>query len=148
MTIDIWNASLWGQCEDSEGSRCTSYSQEPHEPGHKAVTGPVEDFQEPSKEWGSDGHTDEPTLDRVRDEQGGRRLVESMCLLEHKGLVDTQGQRRDGRREVEKANEENGLSGLRRRGQTAYTLRCQSTRTSSPYPSLNTRDPAVDHAHG
>lgn len=88
------------------------YAQEGHEPRDEAVPRPAEDPEEAGEERGADDEADEPALQQVGDEERGRSFVESVLLLEDKGLVDGEREGGQTRDEEEGERKGNGLQDL------------------------------------
>jgi hypothetical protein len=90
-----------------------SYPHESHEPGHKSVPSPLKDVQECSDEGSAQAKCEGPAFEEVRDEEGGRGLVEAVLFLQDKRGVDRQRQRRNRREEKESEDKYDGLEDLR-----------------------------------
>jgi hypothetical protein len=131
-------------------------SQEPHQPRHEPVARPLEDPDERGQERRTEREADEETLEQVRDEEFGRRLVEAVFLLEDEGLVEREGEALDGGEEAEEDGEDVGLEDLVCGGESKQSARTNEWRTttagaltsySPPYPILSITLPANAHVH-
>ena len=92
-------------------------AQERHEPGNETVSRPLEHVKKDSEERPANDDCEQPALEQVGDEQGGRRLVEPVLFLEHERLVYRE-RGADHRREYKQdRGEREGLGDLSARGQ-------------------------------
>ena len=89
-TIKIWKESLDASVSVSKPRFISNQtnSQEGHQERDEAVPSPFEYFQEGGKEWSTEGKSDQPAFDSIRDEQCRSCLIKPVLFLENKGLID------------------------------------------------------------
>ena len=131
---------------------CSNWTglQERHQKRNEAVTSPLENFQECSKERSAKCESDQPALEGVRDEQPRSRLVKSMLLLKNKSLICGEWDARDRGDEEQNSSEEKRLSDLMNAGQISnigHERRIELTSYSGPYPKVERTLPATSHDH-
>ena len=61
---------------------------ESHQPGDKAVSSPLEDVEESSKERCPEGEGNSPSFEKICDEDPGSCLVETVLLFQNEGAIN------------------------------------------------------------
>lgn len=80
----------------------------------KVLTTELDDFEKSREEGHTDDASNQMSLDSVANEQLQGLLVESMSLLDHKGLVERERQGDDSRKDGQQNKKDDGLSDLKR----------------------------------
>lgn len=69
--------------------------QKHHDPRDEAITSPLKDVEEGSENGGAQNNAKSPAFDHIDKVEGECSLIEAMLLLEHEGLIQTDGQSRE-----------------------------------------------------